>query len=465
MPGFAAPKISSQAYTPFGEQLGQKTTGFGFNGEWYDAATGMQNLRARQYEPALMRFTQQDVVRGNVATPLSLNRYLYVQNDPMSYMDPSGMSLLSALKTAGKVIGTVATAILGQKTVDTIVDTAKKIGDAIKGAWVNAVATKKAESAANAAKDRANALAKDWLDYCEKNAAYLTGDVKKEYEAAIAKLKKVKPGSDKYFRIILDACKIINKHAQPAQEEDLYRRIDDDFKAHGSSVDELLWMQRYTLEDIRAFLLKKYANESAVRNDFLTNMEVYVDTQYNGNYQVVQFSFSESLLNALRLYHNATDAVKIVEALAGLAAIGKGIAIGAASLIDGTGITIGSGGMAAIAGALVAEGGLTVSGAFITSGSLMLVDAFSNGSGSPGGTAGGTEDAGKSLKSVGDNKRANEIARQLGYEGDKAAEALKADYVGNSGSRFDIMRNTDTNEIILQSKDGRTLVPTGLFLP
>ncbi|MDR3050285.1 MAG: RHS repeat-associated core domain-containing protein [Oscillospiraceae bacterium] len=77
MPGISAPAVNSHAYTPFGEQLGQKTTGFGFNGEWYDAATGMQNLRARQYEPAMMRFTQQDVVRGNVATPLSLNRFFW----------------------------------------------------------------------------------------------------------------------------------------------------------------------------------------------------------------------------------------------------------------------------------------------------------------------------------------------------------------------------------------------------
>ena len=60
----AAPVIQSYAYTPFGEQIGTKAPGCGYDGEYYDAATGLLNLRARQYEPAIMRFSQPDVVRG-----------------------------------------------------------------------------------------------------------------------------------------------------------------------------------------------------------------------------------------------------------------------------------------------------------------------------------------------------------------------------------------------------------------
>ena len=87
-PAFAA----SKSYTPFGEQLGEKTSGYGFNAEYYDAATGMVNLRARQYEPAMNRFSQKDILRGDAYSPLSLNRYLYVGNDPVNYVDPSGHS-------------------------------------------------------------------------------------------------------------------------------------------------------------------------------------------------------------------------------------------------------------------------------------------------------------------------------------------------------------------------------------
>jgi len=93
--------------------VGGKETGFGFNAEWYDAATGMQNLRARQYEPAMNRFSQKDKLQGNASTPLSLNRYTYVQNNPVRYADPSGMRMVDAegnteypiTSSTGKVTG------------------------------------------------------------------------------------------------------------------------------------------------------------------------------------------------------------------------------------------------------------------------------------------------------------------------------------------------------------------------
>ena len=68
-----------------------KASGFTYNAEQYDTATGMLNLRARQYEPAMNRFSQKDKLRGSASTPLSLNRYGYVQNDPVNLIDPSGM--------------------------------------------------------------------------------------------------------------------------------------------------------------------------------------------------------------------------------------------------------------------------------------------------------------------------------------------------------------------------------------
>jgi len=91
-------KIQSMAYSLFGEMLGSKQSGFGFNAEWYDAATGMQNLRARQYEPTMMRFSQKDILRGWMIEPLSLNRYAYVLNDPVNLSDPSGMVVMNVVR-------------------------------------------------------------------------------------------------------------------------------------------------------------------------------------------------------------------------------------------------------------------------------------------------------------------------------------------------------------------------------
>ena len=71
-------------YTPFGEQMGsQKVSGFGYNAEDYDAATGMLNLRARQYEPAMNRFSLKDAL-------LEINRYAYCLNCPTNYFDADG---------------------------------------------------------------------------------------------------------------------------------------------------------------------------------------------------------------------------------------------------------------------------------------------------------------------------------------------------------------------------------------
>ncbi|GHU83103.1 hypothetical protein FACS1894196_2460 [Clostridia bacterium] len=90
---------TSLRYTPFGEQIGNgstKVSGYTYNGEAYDAATGMLNLRARQYEPAMNRFNQKDLLKGNVWEPLSLNRYAYVLNNPITYADPSGLKEVEA---------------------------------------------------------------------------------------------------------------------------------------------------------------------------------------------------------------------------------------------------------------------------------------------------------------------------------------------------------------------------------
>jgi RHS repeat-associated protein len=174
MPGVSAPAVNSHAYSPFGEMLSGKQTGFGFNAEWYDAATGMQNLRVRQYEPGMMRFTQQDVVRGNKAWPLSLNRYLYVRNDPLNMIDPSGMRPADEEDAKAYFTGKVATA------------------------------KAKAISSAAAKGKVANKQLDDWEKYCRDNYQYLPEEVRRAYDNA---LKGAKSGNPKdRARMLLAAC-------------------------------------------------------------------------------------------------------------------------------------------------------------------------------------------------------------------------------------------------------------------
>ena len=83
----------TMAYSAYGEFLTAKVSGYGYNGEYYDAATGMLNLRARQYEPAQARFSQRDGLKGKKAVPRSLNAYLYCQNDAINFFDANGAVL------------------------------------------------------------------------------------------------------------------------------------------------------------------------------------------------------------------------------------------------------------------------------------------------------------------------------------------------------------------------------------
>ena len=63
------------------------TNPYGFSGEYTDAETGFQYLRARYYDRGTGRFTQEDTVDdpNNFA-----NLYLYCAANPVKYIDPSG---------------------------------------------------------------------------------------------------------------------------------------------------------------------------------------------------------------------------------------------------------------------------------------------------------------------------------------------------------------------------------------
>jgi RHS repeat-associated protein len=61
-----------------------------FTGQWYDAEIGQYYLRARQYDPELMRFISRDPVRGKYENPLTLHPYLYCINAPTQFVDLNG---------------------------------------------------------------------------------------------------------------------------------------------------------------------------------------------------------------------------------------------------------------------------------------------------------------------------------------------------------------------------------------
>ena len=92
-------KVKTYAYDAFGEEhdiSALDENPFRYCGEYYDTVSGTIYLRARYYDPALGRFTQQDGWEfAEPEDPLSLNLYTYCWNNPIKWYDPTGTRLSS----------------------------------------------------------------------------------------------------------------------------------------------------------------------------------------------------------------------------------------------------------------------------------------------------------------------------------------------------------------------------------
>ena len=95
---------SRESYAPFGETYNEAgTPDRSFTGQDQDtvtgsAATGVYDFLFRKYDPAAGRWISPDPSGWkavNQEYPQSLNRYAYVQNNPMSLTDPNGLVCIS----------------------------------------------------------------------------------------------------------------------------------------------------------------------------------------------------------------------------------------------------------------------------------------------------------------------------------------------------------------------------------
>ncbi len=85
----------SYDYEAFGalkSSSGSLANAFRFAGEQSDAETGLYCLRARYYDPSTGRFISKDPFPGRIAQPQSLNGFVYVRNNPIVLIDPSGLT-------------------------------------------------------------------------------------------------------------------------------------------------------------------------------------------------------------------------------------------------------------------------------------------------------------------------------------------------------------------------------------
>ena len=89
----------SYEYSPYGELI-KGTYGqvmFLYNGQYGVTSddNGLYYMRARYYNIAIKRFCNQDVLTGEIGESQSLNRFAYVEGNPVSYFDPFGLEKAS----------------------------------------------------------------------------------------------------------------------------------------------------------------------------------------------------------------------------------------------------------------------------------------------------------------------------------------------------------------------------------
>lgn len=67
-----------------------KENPYRYAGYYWDRKTQYYYLQARYYDPRPARFISEDTYEGEIENPHSLNQYVYVENNPLTYIDPTG---------------------------------------------------------------------------------------------------------------------------------------------------------------------------------------------------------------------------------------------------------------------------------------------------------------------------------------------------------------------------------------
>ena len=85
------------AYDTYGKLISRMGTSeviFGYNGRdgVVTDADGLIYMRARYYSPDMKRFVNADIVAGAISNAITLNRFAYANGNPVSFVDPFGLS-------------------------------------------------------------------------------------------------------------------------------------------------------------------------------------------------------------------------------------------------------------------------------------------------------------------------------------------------------------------------------------
>ena len=290
-------QVTSFQYTAFGEQMNTavKVSGFTYNAERYDAATGILNLRARQYEPAMNRFSQKDFLRGRLWDTKTLNRYPYVRNDPVNKIDRNGMRPADEEEAAEYFQRKRDQALLtkGKQAVNAIIDFVTAIPAVNK---VISSVSNAAKSAVTTINNMVTATLQNIIDdHAPENdpsgrSAMIIADMNLQLEAA-QKSGKLTP--EVRNRIMYGACTALLDTGSP-EVQGMHRDMQY-YINQGTTVDDLIQLKRYSKTELNEYLDWFYAGNPEERASQKARLQNSINTYYGGDKQYEQ----EQLIHAL----------------------------------------------------------------------------------------------------------------------------------------------------------------------
>ena len=114
--------VETYNYTPYGELIDgeyREDIPFLYNGQ-YGVTTdsnGLYYMRARYYNVEIKRFINQDVLLGVLERVSSLNRYAYVEGNPVSFLDPFGLEKIAYYTEMHEELSVISTVIVALQLV------------------------------------------------------------------------------------------------------------------------------------------------------------------------------------------------------------------------------------------------------------------------------------------------------------------------------------------------------------
>ena len=101
-------------YDTYGKCINRTGTSsviFGYNGRdgVVTDSNGLIYMRARYYAPYMKRFVNADIIAGDISNAVTLNRFAYANGNPVSFIDPFGLSAKSMYSESGMLYRNFAT--------------------------------------------------------------------------------------------------------------------------------------------------------------------------------------------------------------------------------------------------------------------------------------------------------------------------------------------------------------------